>query len=107
MRACTADAGLHRLPVGVQVAALEPQPAAARHIQLVVPDLDAVGEGEAILVVVLAFAHRIAAQALEEGLVRVRQVLQDVPHSRETVRPQPRVLRVLPESRELLVQAEA
>ncbi len=101
-----ADAGLERLPVGIQVAALEPQPAAARHVQLVVPDLDAFGEGEAILVVMLAFEHRIAALALKEGLVRVRQVLQDIPHSRETVLPQPRVLRVPPESRELLAQAE-
>ena len=56
---------------------------------------------------VLAFEDRIVALALKEGLVRVRQVLQDVPHSRETVLPQPGVLRVPPESRELLVQAEA
>ncbi len=92
--------------MGIQVAALEPQPAAARHVQLVVPDLDAFGKGEAILVVVLAFEHRIAALALKEGLVRVRQVLQDVPHRRETVRPQPGVRRVPPEGREFLTQAE-
>ena len=55
--------------MGIQVAALEPLPAAARHVQLVVRDLDAFGEGETILVVVLAFEHRVAAQALEEGLV--------------------------------------
>ncbi len=101
-----ADAGLERLPVRIQVTALEPQPATARHVQLVVPDLHPVGEGEAIPVVVLAFEHRIAALPLKEGLVRVRQVLQDVPHSLETVRLQPGVRRVLPESREFLTQAE-
>ncbi len=86
--------------------ALEPQPADPGHPQVLVPYLYPVGDGEAILVGVLAFEQRIAALTLEAGLERIRQVLQAVPHRLETVLLQPGVLRIPSEGREFLAQAE-
>ena len=106
-RAFLADARLYRLRVGIEVAALESQPADARDAQLVVSDLYIIRNGEAILRRILALEGGVRALTLEEGTVGIRQVLQNMADLCSAIFLQPGVLGVPPPRRELLVQAEA
>ncbi len=67
LRALLPDARLYRLPVGLQIAALELQPANARHAQLASSDLHVIWDGEAILAGMLAFEGGVGALTLKEG----------------------------------------
>ena len=105
-RAFLPDAGLPHLPVGIGIGALEPQPAEARHAQVLGPHLYPLRDGEAILPAVPALEARISPRALKEGLVRVRQVFQDVADLAEAVLLQPCVPGITPQGGEFLAQAE-
>ena len=105
-RAFLLDPRLPRLPVGIGVTALEPQPAEAGHVQVLVLHPDALRDGEPVLSAVSALEAGIRPRALKEGLVRVRQVFQDIADLAAAVLPQPRVLGIPPQGGEFLVHAE-
>ncbi len=105
-RAFLPDAGLPRLPVGIGVTALEPQPAEAGHVQVLVLHPDALRDGEPVLPAVPALEAGIRPRALKEGLVGIRQVFQDIADLAAAVLLQPRVPGVPPQGCELLAQAE-
>ncbi len=105
-RALLADAHLPGRTVGIQVAPLHTQPAEARHVQLVIPQLHCAGKGEPVLSAVSALEAGVSAPALKEGLVGVSQVFQDIADLAEAVRLQPRVPGILPQGCELLAQTE-
>ena len=64
------DPRLPDLPVGIGIAAPEPQPADPRHPQLVGPHLYLLRDGEAILAGVLAFEVRVGPLPLQEAPAR-------------------------------------
>ena len=105
-RAFLPDARLPRLPVGIGVTALEPQPAEAGHVQVLVLHLDALRDGEPVLPAVPALEAGIRPRALKEGLVGVRQVFQDIADLAAAVLLQPSVPGIPPQGCELLAQAE-
>ncbi len=100
------DTRLPRLPVGIGVAALEPQPPAARHAQVLGPYLYLLRDGEAILPAMAALEAGISPSALKEGLVRICQVFQNIADLSEAVLLQPSVLGITPQGGEFLAQAE-
>ena len=67
---------------------------------------DALREGEPVLSAVSALEAGIRPRALKEGLVRVRQVFQDIADLAAAGLPQPRVLGIPPQGGEFLVHAE-
>ena len=105
-RAFLPDAGLPHLPVGIGIGALEPQPAEARHAQVLGPHLYLFRDGEPVLPAVPALEAGISPRALKEGLVSVRQVFQDIADLAAAVLLQPSVPGVPPQGCELLAQAE-
>ncbi len=105
-RAFFSDARLPGLAVGIQVAALHPQPAYAGHAQLLGSHLYASRDGEAVLPGVLAIECGVRPLTPEERRVGIRQVLQDIAHFGEAVLLQPGELRVPPQRREFFTLAE-
>ncbi len=105
-RAFLPDAGLPHLPVGIGIGALEPQPAEARHAQVLGPHLYLFRDGEPVLPAVPALEAGISPRALKEGLVSVRQVFQDIADLAAAVLLQPSVPGIPPQGCELLAQAE-
>ncbi len=105
-RAFLPDPRLPDLPLSIRVAALEPQPTEARHAQVLVPHLDALRYGEPVPPAMSALEARISPRALKEGLVRIRQIFQDIADFAEAVLLQPRVLGITPQGCEFLAQAE-
>ena len=93
--------------MGLEITAPELHPTDAGYAQLVIPHLHALGDGEAILPVKLAFEGGVRALAPEERRVGICQIFQDIAHFGASVRLQPSGLRIPPQGRELLVHAKA